>query len=140
MQIFVFLQPMQRQKKMVFLILEHCSCWGVKQKKHKKNHQILAFKPLCPYFKKRLKNIFTLGTYISYKLLLSGMIFHKMINKFNKMVKNWKNWVYFTGISYKLLHLQNNKISLSLTKLGLKPVFYFQKKLQQQSDPTRNWK
>ena len=46
MQIFVFLQPMQRQKKMVFLILEHCSCWGVKQKKHK---NIIKFWPLNPY-------------------------------------------------------------------------------------------
>ena len=50
-----------------------------------------------------------------------------MINKFNKMVQNWKNWVYFTSTCYELLHLQNNKVSLCLTKLGLKPVFYFQK-------------
>ena len=31
------------------------------------------------------------------------MIFHKRINKFNKMVKNWKNWACFTGTCYEFL-------------------------------------
>ena len=41
-----FLNLFDIRNEVVFLILEHSSFSGVKQKKHKKNHEILAFKPL----------------------------------------------------------------------------------------------
>ena len=43
------------RNKAVFLILEHYSLRGVKQKKHEKKHGILAFKPLLQEI--RLKNL-----------------------------------------------------------------------------------
>ena len=50
MQIFVFLWPFfglyDVRKEAILLILENSSPRAVKQKKHKKKHEILAFQPL----------------------------------------------------------------------------------------------
>ena len=50
-----FLSLCDVRNEVVFLILEHSSLRGVKQKKHKKKHKILAFKPFLQEI--RLKNL-----------------------------------------------------------------------------------
>ena len=79
------------RNKTVFLILEHSSPRGVKQKKHKKRHEMLAFKPLLQ--KIGLKNWLS----ESFSEALTSKLWNKrkfMLLKLTEMQRNWIIFIY----------------------------------------------
>ena len=92
----------------VFLILEHSSPMGVKQKKQKKKHEILAFKPLLQ--ETWLKNWLSWSSNIS-------MLSNKKKYMLPKLTKMVQNWIIFTPYGFiknlRLIHARDSHVKFT---------------------------